>query len=174
MGRGLGLPTVLPEEALCRLPKGCEAPCDPNLIQSQRASSIDVHRVAPGCRCAKAGEHLLAARDTAPESLLPFPPGWMLLALMEETPGGQSLPQILVWAPNMAAPHPNQCHQAILLPRPRVWHLATLLKQLDLIRGQTQELGFPRTARDTSTSFIQIPQYLFTSLLFVTKAFQVY
>lgn len=101
VGRGLGLPTVLPEEALCRLPKGCEAPCDPNLIQSQRASSIDVHRVAPGCRCAKAGEHLLAARDTAPESLLPFPPGWMLLALMEENPGGQSLPQILVWAPNM-------------------------------------------------------------------------
>lgn len=107
--------------------------------------------------------------ETAPECLLPFPQGWMLLALMEETPGGQSLPQHLVWAPKWLLcsthpPHPTQCHQTILPPPPRIWHLATLLKQLDLIHGQTQELGFPRTARDTSTSCVQIPQYLFTSL----------
>lgn len=82
----------------------------------------------------------------------------MLPALVEGTPRRPVTTSEPCVGPSMAAPlhptpHPNQCHQAIL-PRPRTWHLAALLKQPGLARGQTQELGFPRTARDTSTSCI--------------------
>lgn len=125
MGQGLGLPTVLLGEALFRLPQGCEAPYDPNLIQSQRASSIDVQRDASGCRCAKEGGHLLAARHSTRVSaaLSPEPDA---AGLDGGDPGGQSLPQNLVWAPNMAAPHaphphPHQCHQASLDPGFGTW-----------------------------------------------------
>lgn len=97
--------------------------------------------------------------ETALESLLPFPQGWMLPALVEGTPWRPVTTSEPCVGPSMAAPlHPTPAPQPVSpsRPPPPTQGLAPgrTAEATGLTRGQTQELGFPRTARDTSTSCI--------------------